>query len=425
MQPKENPYFKSIATFVQKKEIICLKHDHILHLAKQHCERVVEVNSIEDISWSDILFRKKYIISIPQKKIITNTSDKLKRKAIRLLGLSIEETFQTLCLNDLFFSNHGTHVIFVPWHHAAEIYKHHLSNFKVVELPPDLRAKVVNNFVSKIYKSNKLPEDKTEGTTVFTNPTNSTIIEIYKQIHPNHNIILRYHDRINGGINNRTTTKEIRDLIQSLLHKKTISSAESYYIQDARELNITYRPNGANPVFIRSLDVPYRTQLLSFIGGPIKHGDKSRIASLALLQKKLISSYPQILNWISYKVVDISSPDWLPYKEFTKRYAKSEIYIDLCRSGQEEGFSFRIPEALFLNRKIISNRKILKLEPFYSKNRVFIIGEDPLDQLLNFLECDLPPLPNSILRLYDTTLWWTLQDPYNTDEKKSLARTLN
>lgn len=62
---------------------------------------------------------------------------------------------------------------------------------------------------------------------------------------------------------------------------------------------------------------------------------------------------------------------WLSYTDFIRIYVLSEVYIDLVRVNQYEGFSFRIPEALWLNRKIISNRISLQDEPFYSTDRVF------------------------------------------------------
>ena len=103
--------------------------------------------------------------------------------------------------------------------------------------------------------------------------------------------------------------------------------------------------------------------------------------------------------------------DWLPYEEYLREAALAEVAVDLTRLGQDEGFSYRVAEALFWNKKIISNRRILAEEPFYSPDRVFLIGVDPLERLPEFLEADLDPLPPDILKLYDSTLWWTDRDP--------------
>lgn len=109
----------------------------------------------------------------------------------------------------------------------------------------------------------------------------------------------------------------------------------------------------------------------------------------------------------------------IPYIQFAKEYASSEIYIDLLRVNDQEGFSFRIPEALWLNRKIITNRLSILHEPFYSSDRFFIIGFDSITRLRTFLEQDLDPLPTHILKLYDTRLWWTVDDPFVSNPMRS------
>ena len=103
----------------------------------------------------------------------------------------------------------------------------------------------------------------------------------------------------------------------------------------------------------------------------------------------------------------------ISYCDCVKSYSTSEIYIDLVRIDKKEGFSFRIPEALWFNRKIISNRIGLLEENFYSPERIFLIGYDPITRLRTFLEGDLSSPSEQILHYYDSRLWWTNSDPYN------------
>lgn len=99
----------------------------------------------------------------------------------------------------------------------------------------------------------------------------------------------------------------------------------------------------------------------------------------------------------------------------------SEIYVDTIRVNDKEGYSFRTAEAIILNRKIISNRKTLVKEKFYSKERVFLIGIDSVDNLKHFLENEISPLPQNILQFYDSQLWWTEHDPwYKIDQNSRL-----
>lgn len=48
----------------------------------------------------------------------------------------------------------------------------------------------------------------------------------------------------------------------------------------------------------------------------------------------------------------VTEPDgWESYAEYLARAALAEVAVDLTRLGDEEGFSFRIAEALFWNKK--------------------------------------------------------------------------
>lgn len=76
----------------------------------------------------------------------------------------------------------------------------------------------------------------------------------------------------------------------------------------------------------------------------------------------------------------------MPYRQFTKRSALCKIYVDFARTTLSEDFSFRIAEALFLNRKILTNRTDLINEPLYHPNRIFIAGKDSTERLKSFLE---------------------------------------
>ena len=121
-------------------------------------------------------------------------------------------------------------------------------------------------------------------------------------------------------------------------------------------------------------------------------------------------------NYIFQKLAT-GSEQWISYNQYLREIAASEIVIDLTRNCQDEGFSFRIAEALFLNKKIITNRLIILNEPFYSPERIFLIGHDSYLRLDSFLQNDLAPLPESILKFYNSRLWWTDQDPLLFDKK--------
>ena len=68
-------------------------------------------------------------------------------------------------------------------------------------------------------------------------------------------------------------------------------------------------------------------------------------------------------------------------------------------------------EALFLNRKIITNRSTAAGEPFDRPGRLFLIGRDSPETLWSFLQTEPQPLEPEALRSIDARLWWTPEDP--------------
>ena len=78
----------------------------------------------------------------------------------------------------------------------------------------------------------------------------------------------------------------------------------------------------------------------------------------------------------------------------------------MYRVTADEGFSFRIPEALLLERKIITNRSIVLKCDFYDPSRFFVIGYDSPNRLEEFIKGDFKALCPEIKNRYDCRTWW-------------------
>ena len=66
----------------------------------------------------------------------------------------------------------------------------------------------------------------------------------------------------------------------------------------------------------------------------------------------------------------------LSYDDYLKLVGASKAVIDLWRIAPDEGYSFRIPEALALNTKIITNRPEIIREPFYDESRILFFSRN-------------------------------------------------
>lgn len=395
------------------KVYIYTNRDLSLHLAKNFYKNTTIFTDIREISWLDILLRKVRFLSIPPPvRSILTPQIPIKRKLIKVLNLLVNKDLMLQSIKDIIFTDHGQNVLFVPYHHAWEIYSLHCPQMKVIEIDKNLSPKLIASVYQEARRS--LFRDFSTGTTVFINPTSLTLLKAYKLIHPNKRIVIRYHDMISWQLDKScySGTKDLITMVKRLKQEGIIDQVESYCHYDANLLDAIYRPNGANPHFLKKIDKDFRTNIYNFLGG--KSSNKkiyARIIPLNTIQTELMQIYPTIKNWTGADIAKFSK-NWLSYEEFLNKTVLSEICVDLLREEPNEGFSFRIAEALNLNRKIISNRISLTEEPFYSPERIFLIGIDSPVRLKEFLEKELSPLPKSIVNHYNSTLWWTDEDPF-------------
>lgn len=97
----------------------------------------------------------------------------------------------------------------------------------------------------------------------------------------------------------------------------------------------------------------------------------------------------------------------LDYNLYISKIMQSNVILDVVNPDQE-GYTLRIFEALFYNKKLISNCKMLYKEPFYHPNNIYIFDETNFDSLygLNeFINKPFVPIDYSIKKKYDFYYW--------------------
>ncbi len=82
--------------------------------------------------------------------------------------------------------------------------------------------------------------------------------------------------------------------------------------------------------------------------------------------------------------------DQLTYHDNLSQVKRSRAILELLQSGQS-GATLRYVEALFLDRKLITNNRAIREAPGYDPSRFFILGEDDLAGIREFIE--RPPRP--------------------------------
>ncbi|WP_149913389.1 hypothetical protein [Sphingobacterium cavernae] len=136
--------------------------------------------------------------------------------------------------------------------------------------------------------------------------------------------------------------------------------------------------------------------------------DKGRLGELLDLKKKLSKvGVELILHVVRDKTSTNSEFIYKPklaYESVIAELLKYNILLDFNQEGQS-GLTLRIMEGLFFDKKIITNNKYVKLYDFYRPSNIFILEEETLENLPNFLNLPYEKIPHDILIKYDFPNW--------------------
>lgn len=111
--------------------------------------------------------------------------------------------------------------------------------------------------------------------------------------------------------------------------------------------------------------------------------DKNRINDLEKIseyfKEKEIKQKIQVLKdkkkkYKKYEKIELIEKS-LRYSEILENVFLSKCILEICQNGQK-GLTFRTMEALFFNKKLISNNKNLKKYEFYNENNIYILNEE-------------------------------------------------
>ncbi len=94
----------------------------------------------------------------------------------------------------------------------------------------------------------------------------------------------------------------------------------------------------------------------------------------------------------------------ISYNKVLENISKSRAILDYVQPGQE-GLTQRTMESIFLKKKLITNDKNIVNYDFYKKENIFILENDPLDELSEFVKSKYVTLEPEIIKKYDFDTW--------------------
>jgi len=108
------------------------------------------------------------------------------------------------------------------------------------------------------------------------------------------------------------------------------------------------------------------------------------------------------INKIHYKEL-ISN--YMTYDEILVHISKTKAILEILQQGQSSP-TLRTFEALFFSKKLITNNLKIKEFDFYNENNIFIIGEDDISKLSEFLLKPYKNIDDKIIAKYDVNAWF-------------------
>jgi hypothetical protein len=136
--------------------------------------------------------------------------------------------------------------------------------------------------------------------------------------------------------------------------------------------------------------------------------DKNRLPLLLELEEYFISKQLKpmiyIVNSFSNSRTDYDYKEALSYSELINYEGNTRAILDIVQKGQE-GISLRPLEALFLNKKLITNNFSVQKLDFYRQENIFILTEENKQEMLEFLKIPMVSLPETVMRKYQFSGW--------------------
>jgi hypothetical protein len=141
--------------------------------------------------------------------------------------------------------------------------------------------------------------------------------------------------------------------------------------------------------------------------------DKGRLNELKRLAKEFDKKGITYDFWVVPDVkTKYSNDDWntylhqeqLPYRTLIDKEVNYDCILELVKENQG-GITWRALESLFYRKKLITNFKSIKEYDFYNPENIFILGEDRLENLTNFLRSPYSPVEDKYVDKYKFKEW--------------------
>ena len=178
-----------------------------------------------------------------------------------------------------------------------------------------------------------------------------------------------------------------------ILKDKNVDEFWTFDVKDANKYKLKYNPQFYTKEVILENDDNEKTDVI-FLGRMKDRKNEILKIETEIKKKGLITNFKIIEN----------EKDFISYDEYLKNVSATKCILDYNQKGQT-GLSLRPMEALFLEKKLITNNKDIKNYDFYNPNNIFILGEDNIENIKEFMDKPYEKVEQKIIDYYDFEQW--------------------
>lgn len=100
------------------------------------------------------------------------------------------------------------------------------------------------------------------------------------------------------------------------------------------------------------------------------------------------------------------SEKYIGYYDYLDMLSRSRAILDISQEGQD-GYSMRVMEAIFFNKKLLTTNTAVKNADFYDENKILIIelGKTTSEEIKKFFEKEYEPYSDETRKYYSFEAW--------------------
>ncbi len=184
----------------------------------------------------------------------------------------------------------------------------------------------------------------------------------------------------------------INEVYKKHLQDKNIDEFWTFDKNDAENYNMKYNPQ----FYTKNIQLENRPEEFDilFLGRSKKRKNEIMALKNEFEQQELKCEFIIIEN----------EKDYIKYDEYLDLISKSKCILDYNQNGQV-GLTLRPMEALFFNKKLITNNNDIQNYDFYNSKNIFILGENKIEEISKFINIPNEKIEEEIINKYDFNFW--------------------